>query len=186
VTHAHRSARSDEDLLTQVAQADPDALAEVYDRYSRAAYGLALRVVRDRALAEDAVQETFLAVWRSAGSFAARRGTARAWIMTLAHRRAVDIVRREEVRAAAPLPENDARGETIDLLLGLERAADPQRETLELAYYGGLTQSEIATRLGQPLGTIKTRTFSALARLRTALAEPQPSVVPAEPALAHG
>jgi RNA polymerase sigma factor (sigma-70 family) len=195
VTHAHRSARSDEDLLTQVAQADPDALAEVYDRYSRAAYGLALRVVRDRALAEDAVQETFLAVWRSAGSFAARRGTARAWIMTLAHRRAVDIVRREEVRAAAPLPENDARGETIDLLLGLERqrvrrALDglpaPQRETLELAYYGGLTQSEIATRLGQPLGTIKTRTFSALARLRTALAEPQPSVVPAEPALAHG
>jgi RNA polymerase sigma-70 factor, ECF subfamily len=179
--------RSDEELLTQVARADPDALAELYDRYSGMTYGLALRVVRDRALAEDAVQETFLAVWRSAPSFAAGRGTARAWIMTLTHRRAVDLVRREEVRAGAPLPEDDTWGETVDPLLGLQRErvrralddlSPAQRETLELAYYGGLTQSEIATRLGQPLGTIKTRTFAALARLQAMLADPQGSVAP--------
>ena len=197
MTHAHhpeaRQGRTDEELLTRVAIADADALAELYDRYSRPAYGLALRVVRDRALAEDTVQDAFLAVWRSASSFSAARGTARAWIMTLTHRRAVDLVRREEVRTTSPLPDGDGRGETVDLLLGLERqrirraleALPPaQREALELAYYGGLTQSEIAARLGQPLGTIKTRTFSALARLRALLADVEPALP--EPAAAHG
>ena len=188
-----RRRRTDEELLAQVATADSAALAELYDRYSRAAYGLALRVVRDRALAEDTVQDAFLAVWRSASSFSTSRGSARAWIMTLTHRRAVDIVRREEVRATAPLADGEGGGETVDLLLGLERqrvrraleALPPaQREALELAYYAGLTQSEIAARLGQPLGTIKTRTFSALARLRALLADAEPASP--EPALAHG
>lgn len=188
-----RQGRSDAELLTRVAAADADALTELYDRYSRAAYGLALRVVRDRALAEDTVQDAFLAVWRSASSFSTARGSARAWIMTLTHRRAVDIVRREEVRTTAPLPEGDGHGETVDLLLGLERQRirraletlpPAQREALELAYYGGLTQSEIAARLDQPLGTIKTRTFSALARLRALLADAEPASL--EPLAAHG
>ncbi len=97
----------DEALLALVAREDEDALAELYDRYSRVAYGLALRIVRDQVLAEDAVQEAFLTVWRSAASFRAERAKPSTWILTLAHRRAVDVVRREERRRAAPLESVD-------------------------------------------------------------------------------
>ncbi len=94
---------SDEALVALVARADEDALAELYDRFGRVAYGLALRIVRDPALAEDAVQEGFLAVWRSAARFVAERAKASTWILTLVHRRAVDLVRREHPRRAEPL-----------------------------------------------------------------------------------
>src|SRR5437016_12174134 len=107
----------DEALLALVARGDEDALAELYDRYSRVAYGLALRIVRDPALAEDAVQEAFLTVWRTAGKFTAERAKPSTWILTLAHRRAVDVVRREERRRAAPLDsieEPDATGRGTD------------------------------------------------------------------------
>jgi RNA polymerase sigma-70 factor (ECF subfamily) len=176
----------DEALLALAARDDEDALAALYDRYGRVAYGLALRIVRDQALAEDAVQEAFLAVWRTAGSFRADRARPSTWILTLVHRRAVDVVRREERRRAAPLaegveePHEQARAADEEIELtdrrrivqeALRRLPDEQREALELAYYGGLTQSELAERLSVPLGTIKSRMFTGLRRLRDLLAE---------------
>ncbi|MEX2464355.1 MAG: sigma-70 family RNA polymerase sigma factor [Gaiellaceae bacterium] len=175
---------SDEALVALVARADDAALAELYDRFGRVAYGLALRVVRDPGLAEDAVQESFLAVWRSAGRFVAERAKASTWILTLVHRRAVDIVRREQPRRADPLdtaPVATAETTEEEAWLRLRRTRvqealrqlpDKQREAIELAYYGGFTQSELADRLGEPLGTIKSRMFVGLARLRELLVEP--------------
>src|SRR5215203_5080808 len=177
---------SDEAVVALVARSDDTALAELYDRYGRVAYGLARRIVRDEALAQDAVQEAFLAVWRTAGRFVPERAKASTWILTLVHRRAVDLVRREERRRAeslelAPEPSVQAADDDAWLRLRRERVqgalrqlSDPQREALELAYYGGFTQSELAERLGQPVGTIKSRMFSGLARLRELLADPGP------------
>ena len=174
---------SDEALIDAIARSDERALAELYDRYGRVAYNLAYRVLRDAALAEDAVQEAFLAVWRTAGRFLPERSKASTWILTLTHRRAVDIVRREQRRRAESLDEaaetagggaDEAawlRLERERVQTALRRLPDQQREALELAYYGGFTQSELAERLGQPLGTIKSRMFSGLARLREVLEE---------------
>src|SRR5581483_4716266 len=100
---------SEEGLVALVARGDDAALAELYDRVGRVAYGLAYRVLRDERLAEDAVQEGFLAVWRMAAGFSAERAKARTWILTLVHRRAVDLVRREERRRAEPLDEGEQR-----------------------------------------------------------------------------
>ena len=175
---------SDEALVALAARSEQSALAELYDRYGRAAYGLALRILRDEALAEDAVQEAFLAIWRTAARFVPERGKASTWILTLVHRRAVDIVRREQRRRADTLDEAlEPGGASVDeeawLRLQRERVQDAlrqlpdqQREALELAYYGGFTQSELAERLGQPLGTIKSRMFAGLARLRGVAREP--------------
>jgi RNA polymerase sigma-70 factor (ECF subfamily) len=175
---------SDEALVLLAARSEESALAELYDRYGRTAYGLALRVLRDQALAEDAVQEAFLTVWRTASRFVPERGKASTWILTLVHRRAVDAVRREQRRRAdslekAPEPSVEGVDESAWLRLQRERVQealrhlpDAQREALELAYYGGLTQSELAERLGQPLGTIKSRMFGGLSRLRELLGEP--------------
>jgi RNA polymerase sigma-70 factor (ECF subfamily) len=177
---------SDEALLALVAHSDDDALAELYDRYGRAAYGLALRILRDPALAQDAVQDAFLAAWRTAAGFDPRRGSASTWLMTLVHRRAVDVVRREDRRRAdpledAPVTSGDATDEQVELReerrkvqAALQVLTPAERESLELAYYGGLSQSEIAEKLGLPLGTVKSRMFSGLGRLRGALAEPGP------------
>jgi RNA polymerase sigma factor (sigma-70 family) len=174
---------SDEALLALCSRADDSALGELYDRYGRVAYGLALRIVRDRALAEDAVQEAFLAVWRSAGTFLAEQGKPSTWILTLVHRRAVDLVRREERRRADPIEDAEPQtGEATDeeawlraqrqvVQEALRKLPPEQREAIELAYYGGFTQSELAERLGQPLGTIKSRMFAGLNRLRDLLAE---------------
>jgi RNA polymerase sigma factor (sigma-70 family) len=174
---------SDEALLALVSRGDDSALGELYDRYGRIAYGLALRIVRDRTLAEDVVQEGFLAVWRSAGTFLAEHGKPSTWILTLVHRRAVDLVRREERRRAGPIDElAQPAGEATDeeawlraqrqvVQEALRKLPPDQREAIELAYYGGFTQSELADRLGQPLGTIKSRMFTGLRRLRELLAE---------------
>ena len=178
--HAHLS---DEALVALVARGDEDALAELYDRVSRIAYGLALRVLRDERHAEDAVQEAFLQVWRSAATFRAERAKASTWILTLVHRRAVDLVRREERRQVDPLTDDSAAGEAPEqteeaawlrfererVQSALKQLPDVQREALELAYYGGFSQSELAERLGVPLGTIKSRMFAGLARLRELL-----------------
>ena len=182
--HAHLS---DEALVALVARADENALAELYDRVGRIAYGLALRVLRDDRLAEDAVQEGFLTVWRTAAAFRAERAKASTWILTLVHRRAVDLVRREERRRAEPLldevatesrsvvePTDEAawlRFERERVQAALRQLPDVQREAIELAYYGGFSQSELAERLGVPLGTIKSRMFAGLARLRELLDE---------------
>ena len=101
---------SDEAVVALTARSDEVALAELYDRFGRIAYGLALRVLRDEGLAEDAVQEAFLGIWRGASRFIPERSKASTWILTLVHRRAVDLVRREERRRADPLPEGDIGG----------------------------------------------------------------------------
>jgi len=175
---------SDEALVLLAARSEQSALAELYDRFGRPAYGLALRVLRDEALAEDAVQDAFLALWRTASRFVPERGSASTWILTLVHRRSVDLVRREERRRADSLeaaPEQGGGGADEEAWLRLQRERvqdalrllpDQQREALELAYYGGFTQSELAERLGQPLGTIKSRMFSGLSRLRELLGDP--------------
>jgi RNA polymerase sigma-70 factor (ECF subfamily) len=175
---------SDEALVALAARSEQSALAELYDRFGRTAYGLALRILRDEALAEDAVQEGFLAAWRTAPRFVPGRGKASTWLLTLVHRRAVDLVRREERRRADSLeltaePGGGEVDEEAWLRLQRERVQtalrqlpDQQREALELAYYGGFTQSELAERLGQPLGTIKSRMFAGLARLRELLGDP--------------
>jgi RNA polymerase sigma-70 factor (ECF subfamily) len=174
---------SDEALLALVARSDEDALAELYDRFGRPAYALAFRILRDAGLAQDAVQDAFLAAWRTAAGFDPRRGTASTWLMTLVHRRAVDVVRREDRRRAdpladAPVASGDATDEQAELRAERRRVqaalavlTPAEREALELAYYGGLTQSEIAEKLGLPLGTVKSRMFAGLGRLRDALAE---------------
>src|SRR5579864_8979334 len=141
---------SDEALVALAARSEQSALAELYDRFGRPAYGLALRIVRDEALAEDAVQEAFLTLWRTAARFVPERGKASTWILTLVHRRAVDLVRREERRRTEPLPEVEPAGvggaadEAMWLRLERERVQaalaqlpDHQREAIELAYYGG-------------------------------------------------
>jgi RNA polymerase sigma-70 factor (ECF subfamily) len=173
---------SDEAVLALVARSEEPALAEIYDRFGAVAYGLALRVLRDEGLAQDAVQDAFLTVWRTARTFAAERGAARTWILTLVHRRAVDLVRREQRRRTDPLesaPEPVAAEQTDQLAwlrferervqAALRKLPDQQREALELAYYGGFSQSQLAERLGEPLGTIKSRMHTGLARLRELL-----------------
>ncbi|MBA2295907.1 MAG: sigma-70 family RNA polymerase sigma factor, partial [Actinobacteria bacterium] len=176
----HLAHLSEEALVALVARGDEAALAELYDRVGGIAYGIAFRVLRDDRLAEDAVQEGFLAVWRSAANYRAERAQARTWIVTLVHRRAVDLVRREERRRADPLelvqrqePADPAGSAEDEAWLGFERERvqqalrllpDAQREAIELSYYGGYSQSELAERLGLPLGTIKSRMFAGLAR----------------------
>ncbi|MGZ4338738.1 MAG: sigma-70 family RNA polymerase sigma factor [Gaiellaceae bacterium] len=174
---------SDEALLALVARSDDDALAELYDRHGRQSYALALRILRDASLAQDAVQDAFLTAWRTAPSFDPQRGAATTWLMTLVHRRAVDLVRREDRRRAGPLDDppiasGDATDEAAEareqrrrVQAALAVPTPAEREAIELAYYGGLSQSEIADRLGVPLGTVKSRMFAGLARLRAALGE---------------
>src|SRR5213079_2787307 len=136
---------SDEAVVALVARSDEQALAELYRRFGRLAYGLAFRILRDDALAQDAVQEAFLGVWRAADRFVAERAKPSTWLLTLVHRRAVDLVRREERRRAEPLPDTELGGaETADeaelaaqrqtIRDALRRLPPEQREAIELAY----------------------------------------------------
>jgi RNA polymerase sigma factor (sigma-70 family) len=176
--------RTDEELLEAVAAGDEEALGALYDRFGRVAYGVALRILRDRALAEDAVQEAFLALWRSAERYRQERAKPATWILTLVHRRAVDLVRREDRRRGEPLdeaPEPATAGSVPEeanlrerrtaVQAALRELPADQRQALELAYYGGYTQSELADRLGVPLGTVKSRMFAGLTRLRELVPE---------------
>jgi RNA polymerase sigma-70 factor (ECF subfamily) len=181
---------SDEAIVLLMARSDEAALAELYDRFGHVAWGLANRVIRDAALAEDAVQDAFLTAWRTAHRFVPERASARTWLLTLVHRRAVDVVRRQQRRRVetldraaeppAPAADDEAilRLERERVQSALARLPEQEREAIELAYYGGFTQSELAERLGQPLGTIKSRMFSGLARLRALLAEPTTETEP--------
>jgi len=186
---------SDEALVALVERGEEVALGELYDRFGRTAYGLSFRMLRNESLAEDAVQEAFLTVWRSAARFVPERAKASTWLLTIVHRRAVDVVRREERRRTEPLgPATDAasaEGSAEDVAWlrlrrervqdALRQLPDEQREAIELAYYGGFTQSELADRLGQPLGTIKSRMFAGLGRLRELLVDVQPEEQPWSP-----
>ncbi len=188
---------SDEALVALVAAGRQEAMTVLYGRYGTVAYGLAMRVARDRQLAENALQDAFLAVWHSACRYSRAQGTVRTWLLTLVHRRAVDIVRAEARirRFETPQqqfepPVGDAVDETVELRAerrlvqaALGQLGHQQRRALELAYYGGLTQPEIADRLQEPLGTIKSRMFHGLARLRGLLAGEQAPATIRRPAL---
>ena len=183
---AHSEQPKDRELLELVRQGDREAFAQIYDRYGEAAYSLAVRIVRDRDLAADVVQDAFLAVWRKAAVFDPARGQASTWILTMTHNKAVDLVRREqrrradqldEARLELPSPEpgpdqlawmSAARGQIREAMAGLPAT---HREVIELAYFGGYSQSELAEMLSVPVGTIKSRTFAALKALQEALDE---------------
>ena len=156
----------------------------VYDRVARAVFGLVLRVLRDTAQSEEVAQEALLEVWRTAGRFDPARGAPLAWVMTIAHRRAVDRVRSEraaaerEARAAsaADPPAADEVAEAVESSLEAERVrrcldglSGPQRESITLAYYSGLSYPQVASMLGVALGTVKSRIRDGLRRLRDCL-----------------
>ncbi len=172
---------SDAALLARVANADRDAFEVLYRRYVRSFFGLALRRLRDRAQAEDVTQEAFTAVWRSAESYRPERGSAGGWLYTVARNAIVDRMRRNgRADLTSELPEvtspeggPDEQAEEAYRAWRVHRAVEElnpnEREVIELAYWSGLSQTEVANFLGQPLGTVKTRTRSALARLAEVL-----------------
>lgn len=172
------------DLLVRIAADDRDAFVELYDLLSGRVFGLILRVVVNRAQSEEVLQEVFLEIWQSAARFAPNRGQGRSWILTIAHRRAVDRVRSSQagsdrdVRAGirdlgvpydsvAEQAELGIEGRRVVAALG--ELPEPQRDALVLAYYGGYSQSEIAAMTATPLGTVKTRMRDGLSRLRSEL-----------------
>jgi RNA polymerase sigma-70 factor, ECF subfamily len=170
------------DLLVRIAAGDDGAFGTLYDMLAPRVFGLILRVLVDRAQSEEVLQEVFLEVWQSAGGFAPNKGQGRSWVLTIAHRRAVDRVRSaqaagdRDVRAGLRELHTTPAGvdEQVELKIESRRVAralgalpDPQREALTLAYFGGYSQSEIAALVGAPLGTVKTRMRDGLSRLRT-------------------
>ena len=170
------------ELIRRMAAGDGGAFSRFYDRYAPLVYPLILRIVRDRSDAADVLQDVFWETWQAAGTYDVNRGTPEAWIVMRARTRAIDRVRAvrrrgetfvaplDEAVAAAPVdPGGDAADRAADRSVvtgALGRLPEPQREVLELAYYGGLTQTEIAVRIKQPLGTVKTRMRLGLERLR--------------------
>ena len=181
------AATTDEELLGRLATGvDEAALSELYDRYQAAMYGLAMRITSDPALAQDAVQEAFVGIWRNASRYIESRASVRTWVLSITHHRAIDILRRR--RPVVPLPEMDDASEALtapDVWPEVARAADAaavraamatlpdaQRQAIGLAYFSGLTQTEIATRESVPLGTVKSRVRLGLVALRRALEEP--------------
>ncbi len=170
------------DLLVRVAGGDQRAFADLYDLLSARVFGLILRVLVNRSQSEEVLQEVFLEVWESAGRFAPNKGQGRTWVLTIAHRRAVDRVRASQSSADRDVRvgmrdlgvAHDSVAEQVELSIeggkvvtALATLPEPQREALVLSYYGGYTQSEIAVLIGAPLGTIKTRMRDGLSRLRS-------------------
>jgi RNA polymerase sigma-70 factor (ECF subfamily) len=176
---------SDAALVVAIARFHESALAEVYRRHGDAAFGLAMRILRDRALAEDLVQEVFLKLWHDPERFDPARGSLRAFLMATVHSRAVDIVRAEAARRARegrhvrlhPEPEYDLEREVVELALAeqvreaFDVLSDDERRAIELAYLGGHTYREVAVLLEEPEGTIKSRIRVGLRRLRDSLVE---------------
>ena len=166
---------SDTELLVRVGEGDQFAFDLLYRRYVRSVFGLALRRLGDRGRAEDATQETFASVWRSAGSYHVERGPAAPWLYAVARNAIVDRLRARhdtpgdipERAATDPGPSEraEASWDAWRVHRALESLPEPEREVLELAYWSGLSQSEVASYLNIPLGTVKTRTRSGLARL---------------------
>src|SRR5438046_222011 len=166
---------SDADLLVRVGERDRVAFEELYHRYVRSVMGLALRRLRDRGRAEDAVQEIFAAVWRSASSYRPERGPAAPWLYAVARNAIVDRMRARvepaaeapDLASAEPGPADRAESSYVSWRVhrALEELPEKEREVLELAYWSGMSQSEVAEYLHIPLGTVKTRTRSALSRL---------------------
>ena len=178
---------SDQQALERMASGDADALADLYDRHAARVYSLALRIVRDAGDAEDVVQEVFAQAWRQASRYTASRGAVTAWLLTLARSRAIDRLRARRARPEAqgadtaateladlapPVDWQYLSAEQIRLVrAALEQLPFLQRVAIELAYFDGLTHVEIAARLEEPLGTVKTRIRDGLIRLRDTLGE---------------
>ncbi len=173
-------------LVAQVADGDESAFRMLYTRHAPAAYGLALRVTRDEHLAQDVLQEAFADLWSQAQRFDPQQSSVRSWVIMLTHRRAVDRVRREQsdrervttYAQASATTEHDSVAEVVELRAehrrvrhAMQGLTSLQRGALELAFYGGLTHSQVARELDIPLGTAKTRIRDALRCLRTSLEE---------------
>jgi RNA polymerase sigma-70 factor (ECF subfamily) len=175
------------ELAEALKRRDPGAMGKLYDTYGRTIYALIFRIVRDTGIAEDLVQETFLRVWNRAVRFDGARGSLSTWILTIARNQAIDYVRSSDARMARGRTELDALEQPLlfvdiekDILnsdrvrrvrTAFERLTPNQRQVLEMAYFEGLSQSEMAARIQQPLGTIKTWVRSALQVLRDELGE---------------
>jgi RNA polymerase sigma-70 factor (ECF subfamily) len=166
---------TDGELIARVGEGDPGAFELLYRRYARPVFALALRRLGDRGRAEDAVQETFASIWRSAGSYRRERGPGAPWLYAVARNAIVDRRRAlgeppaetsdEASEEAGPAERAESSWAAWRVHRALFELPEQERRLIELAYWGGLTQSEIADRLAMPLGTVKTRTRSALARL---------------------
>jgi RNA polymerase sigma-70 factor, ECF subfamily len=178
---------ADRSVLVRVANGDLDALEALYDRYKTMAYSIAYRITNDATLAEDVVQEAFLGVWRNAARYIEGRGSVKTWLLSIVHHRAIDAVRRR--RPTTELPDREeipppafrvpdvwaevSAGLDAETVRGaLAVLSVVQREAIEMAYFSGLTQQEIAARTGTPLGTVKSRMrLGLLAMRRTILGE---------------
>ena len=172
-------------LIREVADGDQSALATLYDSTSRLVFGLIVRIVVDRTIAEEVLLDVYTQVWRQASSYDTRRGAPLAWLMTIARTRAIDRLRsgrheqkhKESLDAVGEITSNEANPEADTVTAerrqlvrsALESLSPEQREVIELAYYSGLSHSEIALKLGQPLGTVKTRTRLGMMKLREML-----------------
>jgi RNA polymerase sigma-70 factor (ECF subfamily) len=181
---ALRGAEGDADLVARLQRREPQALGDLYDRYGRLAYSLILRVVRDTGIAEDLVQETFLRVWNRVQAFDGQKGAIGPWLLAVARNRAIDYLRSAggRERNAVEFEETDHPALYIDMEQGIlasdkarrvkravEKLSAQQRQVIELAYFEGLSQTEMAERMGQPLGTVKTWVRTALKNLRDEL-----------------
>jgi RNA polymerase sigma-70 factor (ECF subfamily) len=184
---ADLSEARDRELVQRIERGDEDAFRGLFGRYAPSAMALARRVARQPFLAEEIVQEAFLAVWRNPSGYDQQRGSVRAWLMGMVHHRAVDAIRREESQrrrveesmvsdpVVSPDPADDV-ADQIDLpeerkavRAALDALPDEQRQVIELMYFGGLSQSKISEQLGLPLGTVKSRTLLGMRRLRGAI-----------------
>ncbi len=187
---ALRVAEGDGDLVLRLQRRDPQALADLYDRYGRLVFSLILRVVRDTGIAEDLVQETFLRVWNRVQGFEAGKGSIGPWLLAVARNRAIDYLRSAggRERNAMDLEETIHPALSSDMEQGIlnsdrirrvkaamDKLSPHQRQAIELAYFEGLSQSEMAERMGQPLGTVKTWVRTALRSLRDELGTAVPA-----------
>ena len=182
ISQVSADSRTDAELIGLVAAGDHRAFEELHRRYARPVLGIALRRIGDRGRAEDATQDTFASLWRSAGRFDPTRGKATSWLFTVARNAIVDGLRRRpeptvdtppDVPERGPGPDDAAESEWVSWRVhrAIETLPDQERTLIELAYWSGLSQSEIADHLSIPLGTVKTRTRSALQRLADELGD---------------
>jgi RNA polymerase sigma-70 factor, ECF subfamily len=178
---------SDEDLMDRASGGDTRAFAAVFDRHADMAFSLAYRMCGRRPMAEDIVQDAFLSLWRSTARYDSARGTVRSWVLAAVHNRAVDTFRREQAKTSKSVNDDalveqlegpdrtereaERRDETRKVREALGGLPDEQRRVIELAYFGGFSQSEIGDMLGLPIGTVKGRMRLGMAKLRVSLAE---------------
>ena len=181
-------ALADEELMAQVQDGDARAFEVIFDRHADAAFSLAYRMCGRRAMAEDVVQEAFLSLWRSGARYDRTRGSVRSWVLGVVHNRAIDLFRRDTVRAGKDISDDQAvnrlasgasterevqrRDDASQVRAALSELPDEQRKVIELAYFGGFSHSQIAEMLTLPAGTVKGRMRLGLTKLRLTLADP--------------